>query len=289
MPTNLGHDAISALKVGHSNVTAAYAGHQQIFPNTLEITGFTLGRANSSNFGGNIIPAGFSQGGTSAQGVANGQSAKLGVTGEIGAQFTITGSGGAGFNNAGSGHSTGGTLILNTSPQYFGWDTATYPGVSSVGNNDSGNCDATSRTPTFTINPIGSTQLASGVSATATGNQSGGPGTNYYSATASISATNTNYVTTLVGSSLRWAAGASWSISWSWSNPTGYSTNASLSAFGSGTFGGNYQPGSTPGSGTATWTLSNASLSEVIFRIYISSSGCNDASNSPITTGSIYP
>ena len=180
MPTNLGHEAVSALKVGHSNVTAAYAGHQQIFPNTVEITGFTLGRANSSNFGGNQIPAGFPQNGTSGQGVANGVSAKLGVTGEIGAQFTITGtSGGAYFNNAGSSHSTGGTLILTQSPQYFGWDTASYPGVSSVGDNDSSNCDAASRTPTFTINPIGSTQLAAGVSATATGSQSGGPGTNY--------------------------------------------------------------------------------------------------------------
>jgi len=288
MPTNLGHEAISALKVGHSNVTAAYAGHQPICPNTVEITGFTLGRANSSNFSGNIIPAGFSQGGTSAQGVANGQSAKLGVTGEIGAQFTITGSGGASFNNAGSGYPTGGTLVLTQSPQYFGWDTATYPGVSSVGSNDSGNCDATSRTVTFTINPIGSTQLASGVSATATGNQSGGPGTNYYSATASISATNTNRVTTTVGSNLHWAAGSSWSISWSWSNPTGYSSSGSLSAFGSGTYGGNTNL-SSPGSGTATWTMTSASLSVVIFRIYIYSTGCNDASNSPVTTGYLYP
>ena len=289
MPTNLGHEAISALKVGHSNITAAYAGHQQIFPNTLEITGFTLGRANSSNFGGNIIPAGFPQGGTNAQGVANGTSAKLGVTGEIGAQFTITGTGGgASFNNAGSGHSTGGTLILNTSPQYFGWDTATYPGVSSVSDNDSSNCDAAARTPTFTINPIGSTQLASGVSANVTGNQSGGPGTNYYSATASISATNTNYVTTTVGGSLHWAAGASWNINWSWSNPTGYSSSGSLSAFGSGTYGGNTNL-SSPGSGTATWTMTSTSLSVVIFRIYISSTGCNDASNSPVTTGYLYP
>jgi len=288
MPTNLGHEAISALKVGHSNVTAAYVGHQPVFPNTVEITGFTLGRANSSNFGGNIIPAGFPQGGTNAQGVANGTSAKLGVTGEIGAQFTITGSGGASFNNAGSSHSTGGTLILNTSPQYFGWDTATYPGVSSVSDNDSNNCDAASRTVTFTINPIGSTQLASGVSANVTGNQSGGPGTNSYSATASISATNTNYVTTTVGGQLRWAAGASWNINWSWSNPTGYSSSGSLSAFGSGTFGGNTSA-SSPGSGTATWTMTSSNLSVVIFRIYINSTGCNDASNSPVTTGYIYP
>ena len=39
MPTNLGHEAISALKVGHENVTAGYVGHEQIFPNTTEIDG----------------------------------------------------------------------------------------------------------------------------------------------------------------------------------------------------------------------------------------------------------
>ena len=37
MPTNLGHEAISALKVGHENVTAGYIGNQQIFPNSVTI------------------------------------------------------------------------------------------------------------------------------------------------------------------------------------------------------------------------------------------------------------
>ena len=43
MPTNLGHDAISALKVGHENVTAGYIGNQQIFPNstTIQSAAFT--------------------------------------------------------------------------------------------------------------------------------------------------------------------------------------------------------------------------------------------------------
>tara|TARA_B100000927_G_scaffold289170_1_gene285256 strand:- start:723 stop:1466 length:744 start_codon:yes stop_codon:yes gene_type:complete len=73
MPTNLGHEAISALKVGHSSVTAAYAGHQQIFPNTTEIqsAAFTS-TAGMSNTGGSRI---------------------FRVTGDIGSAYNLTGYG----------------------------------------------------------------------------------------------------------------------------------------------------------------------------------------------------
>ena len=38
MPTNIGHEALTGLKVGHQNVSAGYLGHQQVFPNSAQIT-----------------------------------------------------------------------------------------------------------------------------------------------------------------------------------------------------------------------------------------------------------
>ena len=289
MPTNLGHEAVSALKVGHESITAGYVGHEQIFPNTVEITGFTLGRANSSNFSGNIIPAGFGQNGTSGQGVSGGVSAKLGVTGEIGAQFTITGAGGgAGFNNAGSSYSTGGTLVLTQSPQYFGWDTATSPGVSSVSDNDSSNCNAGSRTPTFTINPIGSTQLASGVSATVTGSQNGGPGITYHNASVSINVTNTNRVVLTAGSNVYWGAGSSWDISWSVTSSR--RTSGSFYTLWTGTSSGTRSYSTTgsstsvSGSFTFTMTYTYGAYALPVLLYVNDAYGCNSTTGSPFGT-----
>ena len=248
MPTNLGHDAISALKVGHESATAAYAGHQQIFPNTTTI--------QSANYYPNNNTLS-SSGGTKI----------WRVIGEIGATYDLTGS------LTGSYTQTSGTVDYNV--------TAT--NVSNV-------CDANADTYSVTLTPTGSTVLQGGGSTFSNSFvRQAGPTTNYYSATGSISATNTNRVTTTVGGSLRWAAGSSWDISWSWGNPTGYTTHTSLNAFGGGTYGGTTPTYGSPGSGTATWTMTSSTLSVVIFRIYFYSSGCNSASNSPITTGYIYP
>ena len=72
MPTNLGHDAIPALKVGHENVISAYAGHQQIYPNTTVI--------QSAAYDSNAAMA--NTGGTR----------QFVVTGQIGATYDLTGS-----------------------------------------------------------------------------------------------------------------------------------------------------------------------------------------------------
>ena len=275
MPTNVGSEALSALKVGESTVSKAYVGHNQIFPNSTEITSLDLYRANSSNFGGTLNS--FPSTGSSAQGVSNGYLPKITVAGEIGAQFSIVGTTAASWAN---GSFSSGIYTLVTSPQSFGFDTAANPGIGTVGSNNS--CDDPQRNVTFTVSPEGSTTFASGVNGTLTLPQSAGPVTNNYTASPlSISATLTtpmNTSTTTVGGTIYWVAGAAWNISWSFGGT--YVTSAFLNAFGSGTFGGT-QPSGTSGSGTATWTQSSAQLSQVSFNIYVSSSGCNNATNSP--------
>lgn len=275
MPTNVGSEALSALKVGESTVSKAYIGHNQIFPNSAEITSLDLYRANSSNFSGTLTS--FPNTGSSGQGVSNGYLPKITVAGEIGAQFSIVGSTGSSWAN---GSFSSGIYTLVTSPQSFGFDTAANPGIGTVGSNDS--CDNPQRNITFTVSPQGSTTFASGVNGTLTLPQSAGPVTNNYTASPlSISATLTtpmNTSTTTVGGIIYWVAGAAWNISWNFGGT--YVTSASLGAFGSGTFGGT-QPSGTSGSGTATWTQSSAQLSQVTFSLYVNSSGCNNATNSP--------
>ena len=275
MPTNVGSEALSALKVGESTVSKAYVGYNQIFPNSTEITSLDLYRANSSNFSGTLTS--FPNTGSSGQGVSGGYLPKITVAGEIGSQFSVVGTTAASWA---SGSFSSGIYTLTSSPQSFGFDTAAYPGIGTVASNNS--CDDPQRNVTFTVTPQGSTTFASGVNGTLTLPQSAGPVTNNYTASPlSISATLTtpmNTSTTTVGGTIYWVAGAAWNISWSFGGT--YVTNAFLNAFGSGTFGGT-QPSGTSGSGTATWTQSSAQLSQVSFNIYVNSSGCNNATNSP--------
>ena len=275
MPTNVGSEALSALKVGESTVSKAYVGHNQIFPNSTEITSLNLYRANSSNFSGTLNS--FPSTGSSGQGVSNGYLPKITVAGEIGSQFSVVGTTAASWA---SGSHSSGIYTLVTSPQSFGFDTAANPGIGTVGSNNS--CDDPQRNVTFTVSPEGSTTFAGGVNGTLTLPQGAGPVTNNYTASPlSISATLTtpmNTSTTTVGGTIYWVAGAAWNISWSFGGT--YVTGAFLNAFGSGTFGGT-QPSGTSGSGTATWTQTSSQLSQVSFNIYASSSGCNNATNSP--------
>ena len=275
MPTNVGSEALSALKVGESTVSKAYIGHNQIFPNSTEITALDLYRSNSSNFGGAFLQ--FLSSGSSAPGVANGYIPRIQVSGEIGAQFSVVGSGGGTFAN---GSYSSGIYTLTSSPQSFGFNTVANPGLASVSSNDS--CDDPQRTITFTVSPQGSTTFAGGVNGTLTLPQSAGPVTNNYTASPlSITCSLTTPLAsskTTIGSTVYWVAGAAWNISWSFGGT--YVTNATLGAFGSGTFGGT-TPSGTSGSGTATWTQTSSQLSQVTFSIYVNSSGCNNATNSP--------
>ena len=73
MPTNLGHEAISA-KLGHADPTI-YLGHEQIYPNSTTVTSFAF--ADTST-------------------VSNaGETRVLNIGGDIGSTITLTGSNGA--------------------------------------------------------------------------------------------------------------------------------------------------------------------------------------------------
>jgi hypothetical protein len=80
MPTNLGPEAISAVKAGHTDVSAMYAGDTQIFPNevVLQSAAYT-DTSNISTAGGTRI---------------------FRVTGEIGCSYSLSGSLSGSYNLA---------------------------------------------------------------------------------------------------------------------------------------------------------------------------------------------
>lgn len=84
MPTNLGPEAISALKAGHANVSAMYVGDTQIFPNevALQSAAYTDTSTMPGNPGGDRI---------------------FRVTGELGATYNLS-------------QSLSGSYVLSTSP-----------------------------------------------------------------------------------------------------------------------------------------------------------------------------
>lgn len=250
MPTNLGHEAISALKVGHENVTAGYVGHEQIFPNTTEITSLAW---NST--------AGLSQ---------SGGTRNLNVAGQVGSTFDIVGSSGAG--------SYSGQILSSPTQSY----------TISIGGNSIGSCTIGARTPSITVTPTGTTQLASGVNGTLSLSQSGGPGITYHSASVSINVTNTNRVVLNSGSNVYWAAGSSWSISWSVTSSR--RTSGSFYNLFPGTSSGSRsypsQVPSTNVSGSFTFTLTYTYGAYAIpFLLYVTDGyQCNDITGSPFGT-----
>lgn len=250
MPTNLGHEAISALKVGHESVTAGYVGHEQIFPNTTEITSL----AWNSN-------AGLSQ---------SGGSRDLNVTGQVGSTFDITGSAGAG--------SYSGQILSNPAQTY----------TISIGSNNPGSCTAASRTPSIVVTPTGTTQLASGVNGTLSLSQAGGSGITYHTASVSINVTNTNRVVQTAGSNVYWAAGSSWDISWSVTSSI--ATSGSFYTLWSGTSSGartySRTTGSTNVSGSFTFTLSYTYGAYALpVLLYVNTGiSCNEMTGSPFGT-----
>jgi len=123
MPLNLAENPLSAAKVGSQDLTAAYAGVTQIFPNSTEITSWT-GRGATSSYSNTS------------------HSLTTSVTGPAGATFNLIG------NNGAVGQ-TGLTKAVDGA-ESFSW---------SISSNDS--CEAASRTPTLTLQATGSTTLAS--------------------------------------------------------------------------------------------------------------------------------
>ena len=228
MPTNLAEIALGALKVGNDNVTAAHVGHQQIFPNSVEITSWTgqEGRTNYPSGGGAV--------GTYT----------TSVTGPVGATFNLVGTNGA----IGQ---TGLVKAIN------GAENFDY-GISS---NET--CDTGQRTVSLALVATGNTTLANPLGGRPnpdTGG-SGNPAaiqvaSPYSTQTISISGTWTiteiqkNTVT--VGGSLRFAAGTIYDFTYT----TGTITNSAGANAGVGVYNFTVQP--TAASGFAA-TISNIS------------------------------
>lgn len=197
------------------------------------------------------------------------------VTGETGATYDLTGSG-------------AGSYILPTSP---------YDHTINVSANNS--CGASGRTITTTLVPTGSTTLQGGGSSFASSfSQAAGPSINNVNVTASISATNTNRVTTTVGSQLYWAAGSTWDITYS--STSSIQTRIYLyAAFGGGNWSSSQTVYGSNVSGTITYTMTHAQLSTIYFSVYARPDTnpqyttiyppCNYHPNSPVTTGYLYP
>ena len=195
MPSNIENANISAIKLGTVDMTKGYIGHEEVYPNTREI--------QSAAF-------------TSTSTLANsGGTRTYRVTGDVGSQYTLSGSNGA---------SSPGAQTLSASPTDYSI---------SIGGNTS--CGASSRTPTMSITPSGSTTLASGVSSTSSFAQSAGPALINYTATHTVSiSTNTNYPTTTVNGVLHFAVGTIWTMTFT-VNGAGYLTE--FYAWANGAYG----------------------------------------------------
>ena len=189
MPTNLAENALSALKVGNENVTAAYVGNSQIFPNTVELTSW-----------GGIPLASYGNGSYTVP---------VTVTGQVGATFALNGSNGISGSNSNTITQTGGQNFNTT-----------------ISHNVT--CGAASRTPSLTIAATGSTTLASGFgSTTDTATQAAGPTTT--STTIAVPTpgiadapgfnNQANY-TTVVSGTNRWANGATFTMTWAYTTLT---------------------------------------------------------------------
>ena len=232
MPSNIEHANISALKLGIVNVTKGYIGHEEVYPNTKEIQSFAF--ADTST-------------------VSNaGETRVLNIGGEVGATFNLTGANGA--NSLGS-------QSLSSASQAFN--------IVISANNSYG---AAQRSPSVTIAPQGSTTLASGVPTSRTLTQAAGPSVSSISINGSVSVTNLVNNTTVVNGVTRWANGASFRVTHS------FTTNGSipwsfLTTQNSAQARANFNGGSTTAthatqtnhgvasySGTYYWSTSNGNL-----------------------------
>tara|TARA_E500000081_G_scaffold116933_1_gene120392 strand:+ start:167 stop:1075 length:909 start_codon:yes stop_codon:yes gene_type:complete len=198
MPSNIEHANISALKLGTADVTKGYIGHEEVYPNTKEIQSIAF--ADTST-----VPN-------------TGATRVLNIGGEIGSTFTLTGANGA---------SSPGAQSLSSTSEAFNI---------SIGSNSS--YGASSRTPSITIATTGSTTLASGVPTSRTLTQAAGPSVSNISINGSVSVSNLVNNTTVVNGITRWANGASFRVTHSfttngnipWSFLTG-STSAQARAW----------------------------------------------------------
>ncbi len=264
MPTNIGSEALSALKIGESAVSKAYVGTDQIFPNSTEITAAAFDNATVTN---------------------TAQNTNYSVSGEIGSSFTLTGSAGA----------TGpvGTQVLGSSPTI-------YP--IAISGNDT--CGAAVRGPQIVIAPQGNSTLATGLSNTDYISQAAGPIWNSFNANGTISAsfTNSNQGTTwqVINGVNYYMVGAAFSITWGYNDTSGvpymFSGNSDSAVTGASfTYSGTRTGSGAAASGTYTATISSldsaTSFPYAKFRLNLNTTNCgsNNQSSSSLQTGNMVP
>ena len=183
MPSNIENANISALKLGTVDVIKGYIGAEEVYPNARTIASAAFTDTSTLS----------SSGGTRA----------YRVSGAIGSQYSLTGTNGA---------SSPGPQTLSASPTDYSI---------AVGANSS--CGSSSRTPTITILPTGSTVLGGGVSSTSSFTQSGVSAGTAYSMSMNASIQDLNKVTTTVGGTVYYAPGSTWTINVSWTIPSAIS------------------------------------------------------------------
>lgn len=282
MPINLAENPLSAAKVGSQDLTAAYIGVTQIFPNSTSITSWT-GRGATSSYNNNS------------------HSLTTSVTGPAGATFNLIGSSGA----VGQ---TGLTKAVDGA-ESFAW---------SISANST--CDAASRNPSLTLQATGSTLLASPLGGRPnpdTLSQDAGPVTQNITPSGSCSATVQNpgnYIT--VNGQRRWLNGTIVNISYTSNSVTGSQgvgaynfyvspvggsyTNRSVpfgSLFGSGfyTSTSNVPAANQVGTFTGTYTLAGgpssgtASINVYMYLYDTGLSGCVNISPDRIDASTLYP
>ena len=262
MPTNLGHEAISGIKVGHVDATAAYLGHEQVFPNSATIQTFVF--TDTSNL---AYDAGSTR-------IAR-------VTGEIGSTYSLAGTNGVNT-------SINGNYTLSTSPTDHNAVIAAQS-----------NCAAAQRTPTVTLTPLGSTVLQGGGSTfTVSITQTAGPGvTNNTSGTLSISCSTGTAVTNTIGGTLYFVNGSTFNVSYSWSGFTSPGIVGGIRvapALGTGSFTSSsstyvYNTAAS-GSGTDTFTLTNNQpYMQFVIQLMNQTNGCVNFTNNSTTSNSVTP
>ena len=170
MPINISKDALSAIKIGESDLVKAIVGINEIFPNEASITA-----AAFNNAGSGITNAAQNQAYT--------------VAGDIGSSFTLQGALGA--------TPPSGTQSLSTSPTTY---------QVAIGANTA--CAAPLRYPAVTIVKQGNTVFDPvGLATTSTITQAAGPSNVSNVTTITMSSTGSG-PTVNIGGQLRWAVGA---------------------------------------------------------------------------------
>ena len=170
MPINISKNALSAIKIGESNLVKAIVGINEIFPNNASITA-----------------AAFNNAGTTITNAAQNQAYT--VAGDIGSSFTLQGALGA--------TPPSGTQSLSTSPTTY---------QVAIGANTA--CAAPGRNPAVTIVKQGNTVFDPvGLATTSTITQAAGPSNVSNVTTITMSSTGSG-PTINVGGQLRWASGS---------------------------------------------------------------------------------